>query len=58
MDQGRPFELEGTAMATNEEEIAFQNGWINRNELAALGYRLRRNRYGEYLLRLAGDVDR
>ena len=40
------------------EEIAFQNGWINRNELAALGYRLRRNRYGEYLLRLAGDVDR
>ena len=40
------------------EEIAFQYGWINRNELAALGYRLRRNRYGEYLSRLADDVDR
>ena len=38
------------------EEIAFQNGWIGRDELAVLGRRLRRNPYGEYLLRLAGDV--
>ena len=37
------------------EEIAFQNGWIGRDELAALGHRLRGNRYGEYLLRLAGE---
>ena len=39
------------------EEIAFQNGWIDRDELAALGRRLGRNGYGEYLLRLAGAVD-
>ena len=37
------------------EEIAFQNGWIDRDELAALGHRLRGNRYGEYLSRLAED---
>ena len=39
------------------EEIAFQNGWIDRDELAALGRRLGGNGYGEYLLRLAGAVD-
>ena len=39
------------------EEIAFQNGWIGRDELAELGHRLRGNRYGEYLLRLAEDVE-
>ena len=39
------------------EEIAFQNGWIGSDELAALGKRMAGNRYGEYLLRLAGDVD-
>ena len=39
------------------EEIAFQNGWIDRDELAALGRRLGRNGYGEYLSRLAGAVD-
>lgn len=39
------------------EEIAFQNGWIDRDELAALGRRLGRNGYGEYLLRLADAVD-
>ena len=37
------------------EEIAFENGWISRDELAALGRRLSANRYGEYLLRLAGE---
>ena len=40
------------------EEIAFLRGWIGRDELSALGRRLRGNRYGEYLLRLAGDLDR
>ena len=39
------------------EEIAFQNGWISRDELAALGRHLSRNGYGEYLLRLAGELD-
>ena len=37
------------------EEIAFQNGWIGREALAALGHRLRGNRYGEYLSRLADE---
>ena len=37
------------------EEIAFLNGWIDRAELAALGHRLRKSSYGEYLLRLAGE---
>ena len=37
------------------EEIAFENGWITRDELAALGRRLRASRYGEYLLGLAGE---
>ena len=39
------------------EEIAFQNGWIGREGLAALGHRLRGNPYGEYLLRLVDDVE-
>ena len=37
------------------EEIAFHNGWIGREELAALALRLRGNRYGEYLSRLADE---
>ena len=37
------------------EEIAFRNGWIDRDELTALGRRLRGNRYGEYLLRIADE---
>ena len=39
------------------EEIAFLNGWISREELVALGQVLRKNGYGEYLLRLADDLD-
>jgi glucose-1-phosphate thymidylyltransferase len=35
------------------EEIAFQNGWIGREELAKLGQEYRKNGYGEYLLWLA-----
>ena len=35
------------------EEVAFLNGWIGREELAALGRDLRRSGYGQYLLRLA-----
>ena len=37
------------------EEIAFLNGWIDREELAALGHELRKTGYGEYLLRLAKE---
>ena len=34
------------------EEIAFGNGWIDREELASLGHHLRKSSYGEYLLQL------
>ena len=37
------------------EEIAFLNGWISREALAALGHRSRKSGYGEYLLRLASE---
>ena len=39
------------------EEIAFLNGWISREELAALGHGLRKNGYGQYLLRLVNEKD-
>ena len=39
------------------EEIAFLNGWISRDELAALGHGLCKNGYGQYLLGLAEDAD-
>ena len=37
------------------EEIAFLNGWIDREALAALGRRLGKSGYGDYLLRLADE---
>ena len=40
------------------EEIAFLNGWISREELAALGHGLRKNSYGQCLLSLAGERGR
>ena len=40
------------------EEIAFHNGWIDREELAAHGHRLRSSRYGRYLLHVAGEEPR
>ena len=39
------------------EEIAFLNGWISRKELTALAHGLRKNGYGDYLLRLANEED-
>ena len=36
------------------EEIAFENGWINRGQLRALGQALAKSGYGQYLLGLAG----
>jgi glucose-1-phosphate thymidylyltransferase len=35
------------------EEIAFNNGWIGRDALAKLGHELRKNGYGQYLIRMA-----
>jgi glucose-1-phosphate thymidylyltransferase len=35
------------------EEIAWRNGWITADELAALAQPLLKSGYGEYLLRLA-----
>ena len=35
------------------EEIAFQNGYISREQLLALGNELSKNQYGQYLIRLA-----
>ncbi len=37
------------------EEIAFLNGWIGREELAAIGRDLGKNGYGQYLLQLAAE---
>ena len=34
------------------EEIAFRQGWINAEQLAALAYALKKNGYGQYLLSL------
>ena len=39
------------------EEIAFLNGWIDRAALAALGHRLGKSGYGEFLLQLADGAD-
>jgi len=35
------------------EEIAFRKGWITAEQLQALGEPLKKNDYGQYLLRLA-----
>ncbi len=35
------------------EEIAFERGWISREELSRMGNECRKNGYGEYLLSLA-----
>ncbi len=37
------------------EEIAFRKGFIDRDQLEALAEPLRKNEYGEYLLRIAAD---
>ncbi|OEC35324.1 glucose-1-phosphate thymidylyltransferase [Pseudomonas cuatrocienegasensis] len=35
------------------EEIAFNNGWLNREDLQRIGQSLSKNSYGQYLLHLA-----
>ena len=37
------------------EEIAFRSGFIDRNQLRALAEPMKKNQYGQYLLRLAGN---
>ena len=37
------------------EEIAFRNGWIDKEQLATLAASLAKSGYGSYLLRLASD---
>ncbi|EHJ93083.1 glucose-1-phosphate thymidylyltransferase RfbA [Vreelandella boliviensis] len=36
------------------EEIAFNNGWLNKEQLKVQGQALSKNDYGQYLLKLAG----
>jgi glucose-1-phosphate thymidylyltransferase len=38
------------------EEIAYNAGWIDRNQLVALGEKLAKSTYGQYLLRVAEGV--
>ena len=40
------------------EEIAARQGWIPATQLTLLGERLAKSDYGQYLLRIAGDLDR
>lgn len=37
------------------EEVAFQQGWINREQLEKLGQELAKNGYGQYLLKIAAQ---
>ncbi|MGY2461620.1 glucose-1-phosphate thymidylyltransferase RfbA [Vreelandella sulfidaeris] len=38
------------------EEIAFNNGWLSKEQLKAQGQALSKNGYGQYLLKLAGET--
>jgi len=40
------------------EEIAFEMGYITREELIALAQPLKKNQYGQYLLRRAGEMSK
>ena len=35
------------------EEVAYNNGWIDRAQLLAIAQTMKNNQYGQYLLRLA-----
>ena len=39
------------------EEIAWRNGWIDRQALTQLGHELSKNSYGDYLLQLAEEEE-
>ncbi|WP_105244998.1 glucose-1-phosphate thymidylyltransferase RfbA [Psychrobacter sp. Marseille-P5312] len=38
------------------EEIAYNNGWLNNDDLKRVGKELSKNSYGQYLLHLAGEL--
>lgn len=38
------------------EEIAYNNGWLDRDDLKRIGTELSKNSYGQYLLHLAGEL--
>lgn len=40
------------------EEIAYRLGYINRDQLICLGEEMKKNEYGQYLLRIVEDVKR
>ncbi|WP_391487073.1 glucose-1-phosphate thymidylyltransferase RfbA [Leclercia tamurae] len=43
-------------MVACPEEIAWRNGWLSDNELLALGTKLSKNSYGQYLIKLASRI--
>ncbi|MBP8966386.1 MAG: glucose-1-phosphate thymidylyltransferase, partial [Paludibacteraceae bacterium] len=38
------------------EEIAYRNGYIDREQLLRLAEPLKKSHYGEYLIKIAGEV--
>ena len=38
------------------EEIAYQKGWISKDQLLAQGEALKKNQYGQYLLKLISPI--
>ena len=38
------------------EEIAYNNGWLNKEDLKRIGTELSKNSYGQYLLHLVGEL--
>jgi len=38
------------------EEIAWRNGWINDEKLRHLAEPMKKNEYGQYLLKLIGEA--
>ena len=42
-------------MVACPEEIAYHMGYISRDELIALGSVMKKNGYGQYLLKIAGE---
>lgn len=38
------------------EEIAYNNGWLNKDDLKRIGKELSKNSYGQYLLQLVGEL--
>ncbi|EOA2695125.1 glucose-1-phosphate thymidylyltransferase RfbA [Citrobacter freundii] len=43
-------------MVACPEEIAWRNGWLSDSELLELGYKINKNLYGQYLIKLVGQV--